>query len=112
MATRGYRQQTQPATTSAVAWTIDFMDDFLPLLVTLKFDSAPVSAGSITMKLDADAGADFDTVLASVDPVGSMSIAFQDLPGIQSGDKILVEYANPDSRSITGTCTADVDTVS
>lgn len=69
--------------------------------VTVHFDSAPASAGSLTITLDANAGAAYDTLLASRSMVGVTDYVYQpdhDLD-LVAGDAIDVAYTNPDSRT-------------
>jgi hypothetical protein len=99
---KGYYQTTATGA-AAIAFSIEPADDFDVPLITIKLSSAPTSAGSITVSLDAEAGANYDAVLATVNPIGKTSIVFEDLIGFQNGDKVLVEYANPDSRTYYAT---------
>lgn len=102
------RQYILEATTSAVSWTIDAKDSFDIKRVVLKFDSGPSSAGNIVVTLDADEGSAYDAVLRTIDPVGYTSISIENLDGVINEDTILISYANPDSRSITGLATIEI----
>jgi len=71
----------------------------------LKINTAPVSAGSITITLDSLAGAAYDTVLRTIDPVATSATSLW-VPLNQwfvAGDRIAVAYANPDNRTVSGT---------
>ncbi len=102
------RQHILEATTSAVSWTINANDDFDIKRLVLKFDSGPSSAGNIVVTLDANEGSAFDTVLRTIDPVGYTSISVENLDGVINDDTILISYANPDGRSITGLATIEI----
>lgn len=89
------------ATTAAISWEIytDITgEDFDIDRITLKFASAPTSAGLVLLKQDTTAGA----VIASVNPVGATSVSFDDVNGFDSDVKCILEYANPNTISITG----------
>ncbi len=107
MGARGYIKQSLASTTSAVAWTINYHEDFEAMAIALTINTAPTSAGSITVQLDNASGA----VLRTVDPVAlaATSVSFENLPGIPYGSTLYVAYANPDGRTITGSVISDVD---
>ena len=69
--------------------------------VTAHFGVAPAAAGSLTVTLDAQAGAAYDTVLQSASMVGLTDWAwFPDSPIVGvTGDTFIVAYANSDSRT-------------
>jgi len=96
-------QQKLAPTTGAVAWTIYIADRFDVDRIDIHLDVAPTSAGDITITKDAAAGAAYDTVMHEFTAVGETDHAVENLKGFVSGDKVLVEYANPDSRTISGT---------
>jgi hypothetical protein len=85
-------------TTGAIAFTIDGHDDFDLPIVTMQFDSAPSSAGNITLTHDSAEGSDYDAVLETINPVGHSSVAVYGLKGFANGDKVVIAYANPDNR--------------
>lgn len=68
--------------------------------VTARCDVAPVSAGSLTVTLNASEGSDYDVVLETQSMIGLTSYVW--LPDqdffILPGDSVDVAYANPDSR--------------
>lgn len=69
--------------------------------VTIHFGVAPAAAGSLTVTLDAAAGAAYDTVLQSASMVGLTSWVWQpdqDIIGV-AGDAFVVAYANSDART-------------
>ena len=107
MATRGYRKQSLASTTSAVAWAITYGDDFQTHAITLSINTAPTSAGNITVHLNGATG----PVLRTIDPVSTSatSVSIENLPGVANGDNLYVKYANPDNRTITGIAVADID---
>jgi hypothetical protein len=100
--------QTQAATTAAVSWSIFVTDDFDVLRIDIVIGVAPTSAGSVTVKKDSVAGAAYDAVISTTDAQSETVLNITDLKGFVNGDKLLVEYANPDSRTITGTATVEI----
>lgn len=69
--------------------------------VSVHFDIAPAAAGSLTITLNANAGAAYDTLLATHSMVGVTNYVFQpDQPVIlEGGDAVDVAYTNADSRT-------------
>lgn len=69
--------------------------------VTAHFSAAPVSAGSLTVTLDAADGSDYDTLLQTESMIGLTDYVW--LPNqdymILGGDAVRVAYANPDNRT-------------
>lgn len=69
--------------------------------VTVKLSAAPTTAGTLTVTLNAAAGAEYDAVLYQVDPATSSatSIVWQPDPPLWlvGGDAIDVAYANANS---------------
>ena len=102
--------EVQTATAVALAWSIGPYDEFDCARIAIKFNTAPTTAGSITVTLDSNQGAAYDTVLRTANPVGVTSVVFENVDGQVSGDKLLVSYTNADLRSITGTATCAVGT--
>jgi len=100
------RQHVQTASTSAISWTFFEGDDFDVDAITFKFDAAPTTSENLTVTLDSGQGAAYDTVLASVDPVGATEVVVRNIAGLKNGDKIIVEYTNTDGNSIVGVATA------
>lgn len=100
--------QTLAATTSAVAWNIWVADEFNVPRIDLVFATAPTSAGYLFIKKDAGAGAAYDSIIRVVNPIGLESLSIEGMHGLSNGDKLLVEYANPDGVSITGSATVDI----
>jgi len=90
---------TATGTTGAISVTVDGGDDFDLMYISIKFDSAPTSAGNITVSLDAETGSNYDAVWQTINPVGSTSVKIDKIEGLQHGDKMLIEYANPDNRN-------------
>lgn len=107
------KQEIQAATTSALAWTIPagFNDPNEIKLLTLKLATAPTTAGLITISIDSQAGATYDTSILKINPVGKTDIVVKNLGKLVGKemtvasvpDKILVSYTNADGVSITGT---------
>jgi len=95
--------QTQAATTDPIAWSVYVVDDFNVPRIDLVFDAAPVTAGLITVTKDSGAGAAYDAVIRTINPVGQTAVIIEGLHGFVSGDKLLIEYANADGVSIIGT---------
>lgn len=69
--------------------------------ITVHLSAAPTTAGSLTIKLNANDGAAYDTVLLSQSMVGLTDFMYQpDRPIlIESGDAIDVAYANADTKT-------------
>jgi hypothetical protein len=69
--------------------------------VTLHLSSAPTTAGSLTVTLNANAGAGYDTLLLSQSLVGITDLVWQPDADIllESGDAIDTAYANTDGRT-------------
>ena len=105
-----YRELILASTTSAVDWTIKEGDSFSIKRISINIGVAATSAGSITITLDSAEGAAYDTVLRTIDPVATAatSVVLEDIEGLANGDAIVVAYANPDSRTITGTATTEL----
>ena len=68
--------------------------------VTIHFGVAPAAAGSLVITLDANAGPTYDAVLVTQALAALTDYAYQPAcPYIlEAGDKIVVTYANADSR--------------
>ena len=86
--------------TGAISRTITIGDDFHVPRIDFNFSSAPTTAGSITVTRVTAVGAEYNTVVATVDPVGETSVSIVDLFGFAFGDSILITYSNADSRTI------------
>ena len=69
--------------------------------ITISFDVAPTTSEEITVTLDANAGAAYDTVLRSFDPssLASTSIEFSNLGRLVAGDQVVVAYTNTDTKT-------------
>lgn len=78
--------------------------------VTAHVGVAPASAGSLTVTLNAVAGAAYDTLLHSVSMIGVTDLVWTpDEPiYLKSGDAIDVAYANPDARTVGVQATLEV----
>lgn len=100
--------QSLAATTSAVDWDIYLADDFNVPRIDIALGAAPTSAGLITITKDSVAGAAYDTISYTLNPVGRTSVYAVGLHGFTAGDKINVSYANPDGVSITGTASVEI----
>ncbi len=103
-----YRQPALEATTGAISWTIWQADDFDVKRITLKFASAPSAIENINITIVSKLGTAFNTRIRSYDPNGLTDISMECIDGIMDGDKILLEYANTDSISVTGTATLEL----
>jgi len=102
------RQQIQEATAVAVAWTISEGDSIDITRLHLVFASAPTTAGNITLTVVSAAGAAYDTVVQSINPVGKTDISISDICGLSNGDSLLVSYANADTISIVGVANVEL----
>ncbi len=99
----GGNQQVYNATgATAIALSTTLTADGILDHVTIKFNTAPTTAGNITLTLNANDGAAYDTVLLTVDPSdGRTSIFWQpdeDLT-LESGDELDLAYTNADGRT-------------
>ncbi len=78
--------------------------------VTVNFNSAPVSAGSLTFTLNSAAGAAYDCLLWTASMVGETEYYKNggDVSpkgwAIASGDSFDIAYANPDNRTVSIVC--------
>jgi hypothetical protein len=102
------KTHTQVSTSVALAWTFFEADDFDIKRIAIFFGVAPTTSENITVTLDSGQGAAYDTVLRTVDPAGSTSVVFEDIDGLNAGDKVIVAYANTDTRAITGTAVVEL----
>jgi hypothetical protein len=102
------RAHSLAATTGAVSWTFYEADDFNVPRIDIDFDTAPTSAGLLTVSKDSVLGAAFDTVIRVINPVGETSVHFEGIYGLVNGDKIVVTYDNPDSREVTGSASIEL----
>lgn len=71
--------------------------------LTLKFNTAPTTAGNITISVDALAGAAYDYQIgAVVDPTTKTTVEVRPTTEVwlETGDVLQVDYANPDGRTI------------
>lgn len=100
--------QTLAATTDAVDWDVYVIDEFNVPRIDIVFDSAPTSAGLITVTKDSADGAAYDTIVHTENPVGRTSVYILGLHGFAKGDKINVSYANPDGVSVTASATVEI----
>ena len=85
----------------AVSRTCNPGEEILGLLV--RFNTAPTTAGNLTVTLNSIRGATYDTVLFSIDPasVSATSIVWSNdgLKRFAEGDAIDIAYANADNRT-------------
>lgn len=69
--------------------------------VTVHLSAAPTSAGSLTITLDANSGAAYDTLFLSQSMISCTDLVF--MPDtdffLEDGDAIDVVYSNPDSKT-------------
>lgn len=111
------RKQESTVATGALSWTIPagFNDPNEIKLLTMKFATAPTTAGLITFTIDSSTGGSYDTVPLKINPVGKTDFVVKNLGKLvgmpssvgSSPDKIVVSYANADTVSIT--CTANFE---
>ncbi len=97
-----YRVDAQAADADAIAWVISAGDHFDVKRICLTFDAAPTTSENITVTINSNQGAAFDTVVATVDPTGATSVVITDINGILKTDTVDIAYANTDTNSITG----------
>lgn len=90
--------------TGAIAASFAPQRAFLLHGFTLRFSSNPLTAGTLTLTLDALDGTAYDTILYALDPssVLARDIFWQPDGGpllCENGDAVAVAYANPDGRT-------------
>lgn len=95
-------------TTSSVEWEIFVKSDFNVPRVDLVLSPAPSSAGFVYVKKSSALGPAFYSVVRFFSPVGYETIAIENLHGFSNGDKIILEYANPDGVTISGSASVDI----
>jgi hypothetical protein len=100
--------QKQAATTSAVAWTIFLSSNFDVPRIDIAFGATTTSAGNVTVTKDSVEGAAYDCVISTTDAQAKDQVVITGLTGFVKGDKLLIEYANPDSVSVTATATLEI----
>lgn len=69
--------------------------------IVLTLDTAPTTAGSVTITLaNTTKGAAYDATLITWDPVAGSStvMRWEDMGRFENGDVVTVSYANPDAR--------------
>ena len=89
-------------TTGAIDWDIDLYDNYDIPRISLIMDSAPSSAGNVEVYIVPEKDENRKILTASVSGVGVTSLVITDIDAILPGDKIKVQYINPDSVSIQG----------
>jgi len=99
-------QLTLASTTSAVDWDIFLKSEFNVPRIDLTFTPAPSSAGYLYIKKEPAVGT--PSVIRFVSPVGYETMAIEGLHGFSHGDKVVIEYANPDGVTITGTANTEI----
>jgi hypothetical protein len=95
-----YRINATGAAAVATAATVPVGQCYRLVSVAAHFSAAPVTAGSLTVTLDAADGGDYDTLLQTVSMVGLTDFVWipdQDFCLVGS-DAVRVAYANPDNR--------------
>jgi len=104
--TINYREEAVlAATTLAVDWQITVYDNVDMTRISLRFDTAPTTGGSVAIyKIPQNVTAD-KTLLIAESAVGATTLTFENIQGLIAGDVIEVTYANADARSITGFAT-------
>lgn len=87
----------------ALAMTTTETGKFKLVSITLRFNTAPTTSQNLTVTLDANDGAAYDTVLRSLDPSASALTSFFVDYGegliCESGDQIDLDYTNTDART-------------
>jgi hypothetical protein len=104
-----YTRQRRPIDKSsatgsgAIAVAASVTSDQRLLSVTLHFSSAPTTSENLTITLDANDGAAYDTLLFSIDPSASSLTDLVWFPDgdlvLENGDAIDIAYTNTDSRT-------------
>jgi hypothetical protein len=100
---KNYRLHNISDTDGGAIQLIAFEDDnFDCKRVDVVFNIAPALAGSVTVtKKNATLGSTYDCVVRSSDAVGVTSISIEDIDGFVKGDKLYIDYANPNDRTVS-----------
>ena len=106
--TKLFRVDPQTATTAALAWTITIGDDSDCKRIVVNFASAPTSTGALTVTIKSNLGTAYDCIVFSASMIGRTGVCIPCIEAIPVDDYLLVEYANPDSVSITGVATVQL----
>lgn len=88
----------------AINTTTSISAEFKLLKVCVHFSAAPTTSEDLTVTLDSNAGAAYDTVLGSVDPSSSSLTDWVFVPADGSGkfvdgDEIVVAFTNTDTET-------------
>ena len=106
-----YKVNGTGAAAIATSLTVPAGRTYRLVSVTCKFNAAPTTSESLTVTLDAGAGAAYDVVLYSVDPSATSmtSMAWQpDKPVLlEGGDAIDVAFTNTNTKTYGVQITAE-----
>jgi len=98
-----YKVSGTGAAAIATSLTVPAGMTYQLMSVSLKYNTAPATSENLTITLNANAGAAYDTVLYTVDPsvLAVTSLLWQpDEPlYLQGGDAVDVAYTNTDTRT-------------
>lgn len=97
-----YRFKTDGGGAIALSGAVPAGSAYRLLHIMAHISAAPVTAGNLTVTLDAQGGADYDTLLKTASMVGVTDWVWepdQDLI-LMAGDAVDVAYANPDLRTV------------
>jgi|TARA_Y100000310_G_scaffold140352_2_gene139788 hypothetical protein len=87
----------------AIATSTTIADNFRLVGITVNFDAAPTTSENLTVTLNANDGAAYDTVLFSIDPSATSATDIVYIPDkeliFESGDEIDVAFANTDTNT-------------
>ena len=95
---------------TAVAASCAITDEIKITQIDIHFNTAPTTSEALTMKLNSNAGATYDTLLYSVDPSVlsitdiHMSEGGNDSPlpvSLVIGDSLDIAYPNTDTKTVT-----------
>jgi len=96
-----YIEKTEFTGAAAVAASVPATGRRRVVSVSAKLSAAPVSAASLTITLNAGAGATYDILLKTVAMVGVTSLLWQPDADLfmEGGDALDIAYTNPDGRT-------------
>lgn len=98
-----YKVNGTGAAAIATSLTVPSGGTYQLLSVTLKYNAAPTTSESLTVTLNANAGAAYDTLLYTVDPSATAMTSMLWQPDeplyLEGGDAVDVAYTNTDTKT-------------
>lgn len=108
---RAVKVASASVTSGAFALSYTLLDSESIEHISITINTAPTSAGNITITLDSALGSQYDTLLRTYDPVSeSLTNKFDEFKNrFVTGDKIIFAYANPDNRTVSAAIYHDLN---